>query len=124
MILWLNPVSGVSGDMLLGALLDLGAPLDAVTAAITSTGLTGWSLSARTVTRGGLRALHADVSGDQSGAELAEIAGRAGPHQSDSWPRQRSTRSLRLRRVSTKPPRIRFTCTNSPGLTRWSTPSG
>jgi len=38
-ILWLNPTAGLSGDMLLGALLDLGAPLDAVRAAIASTGV-------------------------------------------------------------------------------------
>jgi uncharacterized protein (TIGR00299 family) protein len=55
-ILWLNPFSGVSGDMLLGALLDLGAPLDAVRAAVASTGLTGWELTAGRVQRAGLLA--------------------------------------------------------------------
>jgi pyridinium-3,5-bisthiocarboxylic acid mononucleotide nickel chelatase len=42
MILWLNPVSGVPGDMLLAALLDLGAPIDAVRAAVAGTGIEGW----------------------------------------------------------------------------------
>jgi pyridinium-3,5-bisthiocarboxylic acid mononucleotide nickel chelatase len=41
-ICWINPFTGLAGDMLLGALLDAGAPLDAVRAAITATGLTGW----------------------------------------------------------------------------------
>ncbi len=61
MILWLNPFSGISGDMLLGALLDLGAPLDAVRAAVASTGLTGWELTAGPVRRAGLAACQARV---------------------------------------------------------------
>lgn len=44
MILWLNPVSGLSGDMLLAALVHLGAPLDEIRRAVGSTGLTGWQL--------------------------------------------------------------------------------
>jgi uncharacterized protein (TIGR00299 family) protein len=60
-ILWLNPFSGISGDMLLGALLDLGAPLDAVRAAVASTGLTGWELTAGPVQRAGLAACQARV---------------------------------------------------------------
>ena len=61
MILWLNPFSGISGDMLLGALLDLGAPLDAVRAAVASTGITGWELTAGPVQRAGLAACQARV---------------------------------------------------------------
>jgi hypothetical protein len=61
MILWLNPFAGLSGDMLLGALLDAGAPLAGVREAIASTGLSGWQLAAREVERNGLRALRAEV---------------------------------------------------------------
>lgn len=61
MILWLNPFSGISGDMLLGALLDLGAPLDTVRAAVASTGITGWELTAGPVRRAGLTACQARV---------------------------------------------------------------
>ncbi|MBW0117859.1 nickel pincer cofactor biosynthesis protein LarC [Pseudonocardia abyssalis] len=62
MICWLNPVGGVSGDMLLGALLDLGAPLDDVRAAVAATGLRGWSLDAERVRRGALTATRAVVT--------------------------------------------------------------
>ena len=61
MILWLNPFSGISGDMLLGALLHLGAPLDDVRTAVASTGLTGWELTAGSVRRAGLSACQAQV---------------------------------------------------------------
>ncbi len=60
-ILWLNPFSGISGDMLLGALLHLGAPLDDVRTAVASTGLTGWELTAGSVRRAGLSACQAQV---------------------------------------------------------------
>jgi pyridinium-3,5-bisthiocarboxylic acid mononucleotide nickel chelatase len=84
MILWLNPVAGLSGDMLLGALIDLGAPVDAMRAAIASTGISGWELRDVEVSRGGLRARHAQVELDQagpgrSGAELLAIAASATP---------------------------------------------
>ena len=69
MILWLNPFAGLSGDMLLGALLDAGAPLDAVREAIASTGLSGWQLQAREVERNGIRALRAEVEIDDSVSE-------------------------------------------------------
>ncbi len=61
MILWLNPFSGISGDMLLGALLHLGAPLDDVRTAVASTGLTGWELTAGPVRRAGLSGWQAQV---------------------------------------------------------------
>jgi pyridinium-3,5-bisthiocarboxylic acid mononucleotide nickel chelatase len=83
-ILWLNPFSGVSGDMLLGALLDLGAPLDAVRAAVASTGLTGWELTAGRVQRAGLAACQARVQvhdgvPERRAAELLTLAQAAVP---------------------------------------------
>jgi pyridinium-3,5-bisthiocarboxylic acid mononucleotide nickel chelatase len=84
MIVWFNPVSGVSGDMLLGALLELGAPLDGVRAAVASTGLTGWSLEVEQVRRGALRATRARVHAEDDAparpaAVLREMFSRARP---------------------------------------------
>ena len=84
MILWLNPFSGISGDMLLGALLDLGAPLGAVRAAVASTGLTGWELTAAPVRRAGLAACQARVRVDDEvparrAADLLTLARAAVP---------------------------------------------
>ena len=84
MILWLNPFSGISGDMLLGALLDLGAPLDAVRAAVASTGITGWELTAAPVRRAGLTACQARVQVEDDvparpAADLLTLARAAAP---------------------------------------------
>ena len=84
MILWLNPFSGISGDMLLGALLDLGAPADEVRAAIASTGITGWTLTTEPVRRAGLTARRALVQVDDQvpgrrAAELLAMARAARP---------------------------------------------
>jgi pyridinium-3,5-bisthiocarboxylic acid mononucleotide nickel chelatase len=84
MIIWLNPFSGISGDMLLGALLDLGAPIAAVRAAIAATGMTGWELTAAPVTRAGLRACQARVEvaehvPERRAAELLAMAAAARP---------------------------------------------
>jgi uncharacterized protein (TIGR00299 family) protein len=84
MILWLNPFSGISGDMLLGALLDLGAPTDEVRAAVASTGITGWTLTTEPVQRAGLAALRALVRVDDQvpgrrAAELLAMAQAARP---------------------------------------------
>jgi hypothetical protein len=84
-ILWLNPFGGISGDMLLGALLGLGAPLDTVRDAVASTGITGWRLERIQTTRAGLAATRAEVSTDEGrppqrrAAELIELVGRARP---------------------------------------------
>ncbi|MGP4021407.1 nickel pincer cofactor biosynthesis protein LarC [Saccharopolyspora sp. 5N708] len=69
MILWLNPVTGVSGDMLLGALLGLGAPLEQVRAAVESTGLAGWRLSAEAVQVDGIAATKAVVDVEDTSTE-------------------------------------------------------
>lgn len=84
MILWLHPFTGLSGDMLLGALLDLGAPLAGIRAAVDTTGITGWELGAGTLRSSGLLATRAlvEVADDvtqRRAAELLDIVGRARP---------------------------------------------
>ncbi|MEO3814797.1 nickel pincer cofactor biosynthesis protein LarC [Sphaerisporangium sp. B11E5] len=83
MILHLNPFGGLAGDMLLGALLDAGASLDAVRHAVARTGLTGWRVDAEEVRSGPLIAVRArveveDDATERSASELITMAARAG----------------------------------------------
>jgi uncharacterized protein (TIGR00299 family) protein len=82
-ILYLNPFSGLAGDMLLAALLDAGASLDAVRRAVARTGLTGWRLAAERVRTGPLTAVRVRIDVDDTATErpasvLIEMAARAG----------------------------------------------
>jgi len=52
---YIQPIGGASGDMLLGALLDLGLPLDALQRELAKLGLAGYSLSASQETRREMR---------------------------------------------------------------------
>ncbi|MEL7209239.1 MAG: LarC family nickel insertion protein, partial [Actinomycetota bacterium] len=63
--LWLDPSFGASGDMLLGALLGLGAPLDAVRSDVAALGLSGWTIEVEPVLRAGIAATRALVSTDE-----------------------------------------------------------
>ena len=55
-ILYLDCFSGVSGDMLLGACLDAGVPLDDLRAALGSLGLDDYAVSSERVLRSGVSA--------------------------------------------------------------------
>ena len=84
MICWLNPVTGLAGDMLLGALLDAGAPLATVRDAISATGLTGWELTSEPVTSHGLSATRVhvhvqDPATERKAADLITLASGARP---------------------------------------------
>lgn len=84
MICWINPATGLAGDMLLAALLDAGAPLDDIRAAVAATGLDGWDLTAERVTDHGLAATRVqvrvtDTATERRAADVIELASRAVP---------------------------------------------
>jgi hypothetical protein len=56
-ILYLDCAGGAAGDMVLGALLDAGLPLEELRAALGNLILPGWRVDARPVTRAGIRAV-------------------------------------------------------------------
>jgi uncharacterized protein (TIGR00299 family) protein len=60
-LVYFDCASGASGDMLLGALVDLGLPLDVLRAELAKLPLGGYRLEARPVDRSGLRATKVDV---------------------------------------------------------------
>ena len=60
-LVYFDCASGASGDMLLGALVDLGLPLDALRAELAKVPLAGYRLEARKVQRSGLQATKVDV---------------------------------------------------------------
>ncbi len=72
--LYLDCPGGVSGDMLLGALIDLGVEPEAIAAPLRSLPLGDWSLSAREVRRAGLRATHAIVQVAQEAEPARTLA--------------------------------------------------
>jgi hypothetical protein len=60
--LHIDAFSGVSGDMFLGALVDLGVPLRTLETGLKTLGLKGYRLQTRQVIRGSLRATKVDVT--------------------------------------------------------------
>ncbi|HEY5906620.1 MAG TPA: nickel pincer cofactor biosynthesis protein LarC [Vicinamibacteria bacterium] len=65
-VCYFDCASGASGDMLLGALVDLGLPVEALRAELAKLALTGYTLEARRVHRSGLHATKVDVLVDHS----------------------------------------------------------
>jgi hypothetical protein len=61
-VAYLDPASGVSGDLLLGALVDVGVPLAVLQAAVDALGVDGLRLHAATVVRHGVGGTSVDVT--------------------------------------------------------------
>ena len=60
-IVYFDCASGASGDMLLGAVVDLGLPIDRLREELAKLPLPGYRIEARGVTRSGLAATKVDV---------------------------------------------------------------
>jgi len=67
-IAYLDCCSGISGNMLLGALIDAGLSLDDLRADLSRLPLQGYELKAERVTKGGIAATHLEVAADQEHA--------------------------------------------------------
>lgn len=76
-IAYLDCFSGVSGDMLLGAMLDAGLPLAALRSELAKLPLTGYTVDAQKVRRAGVAATQAivDAAGEQPARTVGEITG-------------------------------------------------
>jgi len=70
---YFNCFSGVSGDMILGALLDAGLSLDSLTAALARLPLSGYRISAQPASRGVITGTQAIVAVDESTRERRGI---------------------------------------------------
>lgn len=74
-VAYLDCFSGVSGDMLLGAMLDAGLPLDELRATLSTLPVQGWTLTSEKVSRAGIAATNAsvEVNDEQPARTLADV---------------------------------------------------
>lgn len=79
-ILWIDAGAGAAGDMILGALVDLGVPVRVVREAAASLRLEGWTLSSRRVTRATLAARQLRVRLERAGRDDAHVHHGDPPH--------------------------------------------
>ncbi|MDF2441660.1 MAG: pyridinium-3,5-bisthiocarboxylic acid mononucleotide nickel chelatase [Abditibacteriota bacterium] len=82
MIAYFDCFSGIAGDMLLGALLDCGVPLDKLREELKSLPVEGWELEATPVLKSGIHALkvHITLHGRSDADELAQIEAHRHAH--------------------------------------------
>jgi uncharacterized protein (TIGR00299 family) protein len=73
-VVYFDCFSGAAGDMILGALLDAGAPVEDVRAGLDKLGMDGWSLTPGDVERGALRATKVEVDGSGPARTYRDIA--------------------------------------------------
>lgn len=66
-VLHVDPFSGASGDMLLGALVDAGVALEGIVAVLAGLDVDGWDVTAETVTRAGLGGTRVHVTAREDG---------------------------------------------------------
>ncbi len=74
MIAYIEPISGASGDMLLGALLDAGLTIEALSDALHTLPLPHWQLERQAVHRGAIGATHARVVSEERDPPTRHLA--------------------------------------------------
>ncbi|SMD06326.1 nickel pincer cofactor biosynthesis protein LarC [Sporomusa malonica] len=72
--IYLDCFAGISGNMLLGALVDIGAPEELLRAELAKLPVTGYELTIARVDKGGISALYLDVQVDEHGHHHRNLA--------------------------------------------------
>ncbi|CQR71261.1 hypothetical protein SOV_16230 [Sporomusa ovata DSM 2662] len=72
--IYLDCFAGISGNMLLGALLDAGAPAELLRAELAKLAVTGYRLNLSRVDKGGINAFYLDVQVDEAVQEHRNLA--------------------------------------------------
>jgi hypothetical protein len=94
-VAYIDPVGGLAGDMLLAALLDVGAPRQALDDVIVALALDGVDVHVSQPVRGGLRSSHVDVGTDAGrGRTAAEMRGIVSQSQLTARVRSRALDTL------------------------------
>ena len=101
-LVYFDCASGASGDMLLGALVDVGMPIELLRAELAKVALGGYRIDARRVDRSGLQATKVDVIVGEPGRDHPHEAGHHHPrdhggdrHHGHEGPHAHSHRGLR-----------------------------
>lgn len=91
-IAYFDCFAGIAGDMALAALLDCGAPLDELKAALNTLDLQGWELSATPVLKSGIHALKVRITlgGESDAEELRRIRAQTHNHEHDEQSHEHS----------------------------------
>jgi len=93
-VVYFDCASGASGDMLLGALVDLGLPLEALRAELAKLPLRGYRIEARPVQRAGLRATKVDVIVEGAAEDGTPSHDHAQQHGPEHPPGDRGLREI------------------------------
>jgi len=99
MIAYLDCFSGISGDMLLGALIDAGLSLDELRADLSRLPLSGYEVTAERVTKCGIRGTQVQVKAEDAQAhrglsDILEVIRQAGLSPAVSRPAEQTFRRL------------------------------
>jgi pyridinium-3,5-bisthiocarboxylic acid mononucleotide nickel chelatase len=97
-ILFLEPFSGISGDMMVGALIDLGFRIEELIEKLKLLPLTGYQISAEKCNRSGVQATKFDVQVGHSHHHrtFADIRQMIGSSGLSTWVKEKSIEAFRL----------------------------
>lgn len=93
-VLYFDCFSGASGDMILGALVDAGVPIEVIKDSLLGLRVEGWAIEANEVMKAGLRATKVSVSADEKSAPERRLADIRAILESSELPERVRTRSL------------------------------
>ncbi len=94
-IAYFDCISGIAGDMTLGALVHCGLPVDHLRSELGKLGLHGWEIEEKRVVHGGIAAVHIDVVTGHS-HEHRHLSHIRGIIESSALPERVKTRAIKI----------------------------